>query len=147
MSVLYLSTCIKSLAGSLGTNSMLLPVAICNFIKMDGLGRVVAVVTGVSAEQSDNSEVSLFSEQLQISDVKVDDYILVRFTTKSTEKFYIGQMMEMDKKEKEIHTTFMTRMKFHKKGNTFCFPDVEDTGTHRIEDVVFLLPQPKCGTT
>ena len=41
----------------------------------------------------------------------------------------------------------MTRIKFHKKGNTFRFPDVEDTGTHRIEDVVFLLPQPKCGTT
>ena len=69
---------------------------------MDGLGRVVTVV---SAEQSDNSEMSSFSEQLQISDVKVDDYILVRFTTKSTEKFYIGQMMEMDKKkEKEIYT-------------------------------------------
>ena len=31
----------------------------------------------------------------------------------------------------------MTRMKFHKKGNTFRFPDVEDTGTHRIEDVFF----------
>ena len=71
---------------------------------MDGLGRVVTVV---SAEQSDNSEVSLFSEHLQISDVKVDDYILVRFTTKSTEKFYIGQTMEMDKKEKEIHTTIV----------------------------------------
>ena len=78
---------------------MLLPVAICNFIKMDGLGRVV---TGVSAEQSDNSEVSSFSEQLQISDVKVDDYILVRFTTKLREKFYIGQMMEMDKKKKKF---------------------------------------------
>ena len=65
---------------------------------MDGLERVVTAVTGVSAEQSDNSEVSSFSEQLQINDVKVDDYILVRFTTKSTEKFYIGQMMEMDKK-------------------------------------------------
>ena len=43
----------------------------------------------VSAEQSDNSEVSSFSEQLQTSDVKVDDYILVRFTTKSTEKFIL----------------------------------------------------------
>ena len=74
---------------------MLLPVAVCNFIKIDGLERVF---TGVSAEQSDNSEVSSFSEQLQISDVKVNDYILVRFTTKLTEKFYIGQMMEMDKK-------------------------------------------------
>ena len=52
-------------------------------------------------------EVSSFSKQLQISDVKVDDYILVRFTTKSTEKFYIGQMMEMDKKIKKIHTTFV----------------------------------------
>ena len=41
----------------------------------------------VSAEQSDDSEASSFSEQLQTSDVKVDDYILVRFTTKSTEKF------------------------------------------------------------
>ena len=71
---------------------------------MDGLGRVVTVV---SAEQSDNSEVSSFSEQLQISDVKVDDYILVRFTTKSTKKFYIGQMMEMDKKRKKIYTTFV----------------------------------------
>ena len=82
---------------------MLLPVAICNFIKMDGLGRVV---TGVSAEQSDNSEVSSFSEQLQISDVKVDNYILVRFTTKSTEKFYIGQMMEVDKKEKNSYNIY-----------------------------------------
>ena len=35
----------------------------------------------------------------------------------------------------------MTRMKFHKKGNRFCFPDVEDTGTHKIKDVVF------CSTT
>ena len=125
---------------------MLLPVAICNFFKMDGLGRVVTVV---SVEQSDNSEVSSFAEQLQIGDVKVNDYILVRFTTKSTEKFYIGRMMEIDKKEKEIHTTFMTRLKFYKKGNTFRFLDVEDTGrpTHGMEDVVFLLPQPKCGTT
>ena len=71
---------------------------------MDGLGRVVTVV---SAEQSDNPEGSSFSEQLQISDVKVDDYILVRFTTKSTEKFYIGQRMEMDKKRKKIHATFV----------------------------------------
>ena len=38
-------------------------------------------------------------------------------------------------------------MKFYKKGNTFCFPDVEDTCTHGIEDVVFLLPQPKYGIT
>ena len=41
----------------------------------------------------------------------------------------------------------MTRMKFHKKGNTVRFPDVKDTGTHGIEDVIFLLPKPKCGTT
>ena len=41
----------------------------------------------VSAKQSDDSEASSFSEQLQTSDVKVDDYILVRFTSKSTEKF------------------------------------------------------------
>ena len=76
----------------------------------------------------------------------IDDCILVRFTTKSTEKFCIGQMMEVDKKEKEIHSTFMTRLKFYKKGNKFRFSDVEDTGTHGMEDVVFLLPQPKCGT-
>ena len=38
-------------------------------------------------------------------------------------------------------------MKFHKKENTFRFPDIEDTGTHRKENVVFLLPQPKRGTT
>ena len=41
----------------------------------------------------------------------------------------------------------MTRLKFYKKGNTFCFLDVEDTGTHGMENVVFLLPQTKCGTT
>ena len=91
----------------------------------------------VSAEQSGDSEVSSFSEQLQTSDAKVDDCILVRFTTKSTENFYIGQVMEVDKKEKEIRTTYITRMKFRKKGNTFRFPDVEDTGTHGIEKVGF----------
>ena len=41
----------------------------------------------------------------------------------------------------------MTQMKFYTKRNTFHFPDVEDTGTHRIEDVIFLLPQPKYGNT
>ena len=105
------------------------------------------VESGVSAEQYDDSEVSSLSEQLQTSDVKVNDYILVRFTTKSTENFYIGQITEVDKKEKEIHTTFMIRMKFHKKGNMLSFPDFEDTGAHGIEDVAFLLPQPKCGIT
>ena len=45
--------------------------------------------------------------------------------------------MEVDKKKKEIRTAFMTRIKFYQKENTFCFPDVEDTG--RIENAV--LPQ------
>ena len=38
-------------------------------------------------------------------------------------------------------------MKFRKKGSTFRFPDVENTGIHGIKDVVFLLSQPKCGAT
>ena len=48
--------------------------------------------------------------------------------------------MVVDKKEKEICTTFMTRIKFHQNGNMFLFPDVEGTHTHEVENVVLLQP-------
>ena len=50
-------------------------------------------------------------------------------------------MMEMDKKRKRNSYNIYDSNEIYKKGNRFCFPDVEDTGTHKIKDVVF------CSTT
>ena len=36
------------------------------------------------------------SKRLQLSDLKEDDYVLVCLTTKSIEKFHIGQVLKVD---------------------------------------------------
>ena len=41
------------------------------------VGAMCGNESDVSSKQSDNFEVSLFFEQLQTSDVKLDDYIMV----------------------------------------------------------------------
>ena len=84
-------------------------------------------------------------KQRQLSNLKEDDYILVRFTTISTEKIHIRQVFKVDEEDQEIHSTPMTRIKSHQAGNTFHFPKLEDTSTHVVG--VVLLPQPVCGTT
>ena len=73
----------------------------------------------VSSEQSEISSVSSPSKRLQRSDLKEDDYILVRLTTKSILKFHIGQVLKVDEEEQEIHSKFMTRINSHQAGNTF----------------------------
>ena len=91
------------------------------------------------------SSVSSLLKQRQLSNLKEDDYILVRFTTISTEKIHIRQVFKVDEEDQVIHSTPMTRIKSHQAGNTFHFPELEDTSTHVIG--VVLLPQPVCGTT
>ena len=99
----------------------------------------------VSNEEYEVSSISSPLIHLQLSNLKEDDYILVRFTTKSIEKFHIRQVLKVDEKEQEIYSTIMTRMKSHQAGNTFHFSKLEDISTHGID--VVLLPQPVCGTT
>ena len=64
----------------------------------------------INSEQSEESDVSLHSTNLRLCDVKEDDYVLVRFITKTAEKYYIGQVMEVDEKDEELPITFMTRI-------------------------------------
>ena len=74
----------------------------------------------IDSEHSKKSDISLHSTNPKLCDVKQDNYVLVRFVTKTAEKCYVGQVMEVDEEE-ELQITFMERIKSCKKETYFGF--------------------------
>ncbi|KAF5270705.1 hypothetical protein FQA39_LY01443 [Lamprigera yunnana] len=68
--------------------------------------------------------------------IKVDSFVLVRFPTKKTIRYYVGCLTDV-LKENEFNITFLRR-----HGQNFTYSDVPDTGHVLLEDIVLHLSQP-----
>lgn len=73
---------------------------------------------------------------LGITDIQKEDYVLVKFPTKKTIKYYIGNIVEVN------GNTEFTINFLRKRDNHFTFPVVKDESIIDIEDVVCKLPVP-----
>lgn len=95
-------------------------------------------------EMSDYDDEDLLSEQEKEckitgkdAAIAINSYILVKFVTKKTIKYYVGRVTEIMKNTNEVNVTFLRR-----HGNNFTYPDVSDAAIVPEDDVVLHLGQP-----
>ncbi|KAK4884076.1 hypothetical protein RN001_000347 [Aquatica leii] len=87
----------------------------------------------VDVKLTDSDDVDWFSEsnieeELAIDDfaaIDVNSFILVKFPTKKTVKYYIGCVLEVLKHSNEFNVKYLRR-----HGNSFTYPNVPDTGAN-----------------
>lgn len=77
---------------------------------------------------------------LDIADVVENSFVLVKFATKKTLKYYIGQVVEIHSGQFEVTVNFL-----RKQGNNFIFPTIEDQSTIDFDNIVLHLPSPVQG--
>ena len=70
------------------------------------------------------------------TNIAVGSWILVKYSTKKTLRYYVGQILE--ERDEMIKVKFLRR-----KGNYFIWPTVEDISSITEDDVVRVLPAPK----
>ncbi|KAK9712681.1 hypothetical protein QE152_g24762 [Popillia japonica] len=71
------------------------------------------------------------------SEFLIGDLVLVKFSTKKTTKYYVGQIKEIDN-----HDDY--RVKFLRKktdSQLFYYPDIEDMGNVTASDIIMKLRQ------
>ena len=82
-----------------------------------------------------------------IEQLDKDDHILVQFSGKKTDRFYVGRIIELDWDDYTMETSFL-RSKLSINGRkVFFFPNKEDSCSHTVEDIVMKLSFPTTGQT
>lgn len=98
-------------------------------------------ISELSKTNSDDSNDSESEEANPCEDLKVDAFVLVKFATKKTITYYVGQIKEILQDECIINF-------LRKKNEKFLFPAVEDVASVSRDDLELVLPQPvKTGGT
>lgn len=72
--------------------------------------------------------------------IKIGDFLLVKYCTKKTQKYYIGEVEEI------VDGKYLTNF-LRKKGIGFTFPQVTDKDLIELEQVELKLPKPKTSET
>jgi hypothetical protein len=85
------------------------------------------------------SEVSFIPEE-----IKVDEFVLVRFQLKKDFVLYAAKILETDIMNREFQVSFLRRKK---DSDRFHFPDIEDKASVSFEDVVKKLEVTRHGGT
>ena len=89
----------------------------------------------------ENAELEEIARSL--SELSVDDWVLVKFAGKRNIIYYVGQVIEIKKQEVEIK--FCRKSAFFTKKSIFKFPFVDDVSIVSETDIVRLLPNPEIG--
>lgn len=85
------------------------------------------------------NDIQFFEESL--FKLNKHDWVLVKFMTKKSVKYYVGQVIEMCHEIPMIKYLRKTQTK--QKGQLFVYPNVDDIcELKHVEDIVSVLPQP-----
>ncbi|KAG5861187.1 hypothetical protein JTB14_029027 [Gonioctena quinquepunctata] len=76
-----------------------------------------------------------------VSDMNIDDWVLVKFPGKKSIKHYLGQIANIT--NDVIIVEFTRKNTFPKEKSILTFPTVEDSSVVLESDIVSLLPTPK----
>lgn len=70
-----------------------------------------------------------------LDNIAVDSFVLVKFPTKKSVKYYVGKILEIC--SCEFNVSFL-----RKQGKNFLFPTIPDISMVRFDDIVMHLPKP-----
>lgn len=73
---------------------------------------------------------------------KIRDWVIVRFCTKKTKKYFIGQITDF---HDEPEVRFVKTVSQNKFATICVFPEIEDISEVSLENIVSVLPQPQIG--
>lgn len=73
----------------------------------------------------------------QLDDIKINSFILIKFCTKKSEKYYVAQVTNIHSQEEEFTVSYLRNKK-----NKFVFPLVPDISTVSKDDIELVLPDP-----
>lgn len=92
---------------------------------------------GEMVELTDSDEVDIFSDSSDSDahNVTLNSFVLVKFATKKSIKYFAGQVTAVN--TDEFIVNFLRKV-----GQKFVFPNVKDEATVLRDDVVRVLPQP-----
>lgn len=90
-----------------------------------------------TVELADSDEADVFndSSDTDADNVTPNSFVLVKFATKKSIKYFVGQVTAVD--TDEFIVNFLRKV-----GKKFVFPNVKDEATVLIDDIVRVLPQP-----
>lgn len=91
--------------------------------------------------EDEDEDLDLIEMAAKDSKFKVGDWVLVSFSTKTSVKHYIAQVIDLSEDEPIVKCA---RKKFD-GDNTFVWPDKEDICTVNTEDILIRLPVPNLG--
>ncbi|KAK4887300.1 hypothetical protein RN001_003571, partial [Aquatica leii] len=78
----------------------------------------------------------IVKDSQDLSDISAQSFVLVKFPTKKTCKYYVGKVLKkISNQEYEINF-------LRKQGNAFVFPTVEDANIVLLKDIELRLPDP-----
>ncbi|KAL3277064.1 hypothetical protein HHI36_012425 [Cryptolaemus montrouzieri] len=94
---------------------------------------------------TDSDDINIFPEsevendflKNDLSTITTDSFVLVKFPTKKTIKYYIGRIIHKISSE-EFNITFLRR-----QGSNFVFPNVPDISAVTAHDIILHLMQPE----
>lgn len=77
--------------------------------------------------------------------MEVDDWVLVKFPTKKSVKYYVGQIVKIDKGEPTVR--FLRKIPSILSGGfpSFKFPEIDDSSVIAQEQILLYLPNPTVG--
>lgn len=94
-------------------------------------------------EESDNDLNFLDEEQVEEDDtsenVKLNAYVLVKYCTKKTIKYFAGHIIKINKDKRNYLVKYL---KFNRVSNNFFWPTIDDTDTIIFENIEMFLPDP-----
>lgn len=74
-----------------------------------------------------------------VSTVKVDDWVLVKFASKKLVKHFVGKVISFDEDPVVLYTRKISETHFT---TIFRFPEIQDESVVEISDIVSILPTP-----
>ena len=103
-------------------------------------------------DSSDASISESEDETIEMEDPNVDkldegDYILVKFDTKKTTKYYVGKIESIDANAGTVDCMFLKRKPAKDGQFLFVFPDHLDASEVPVADILCKLLPPSCGGT
>lgn len=101
------------------------------------------IISDEEIENESSEEESFDEDDVIILDrnLKVNDYVLVKFDTNKSVYHYVGQIEEVGHSLATIKFMRMSKIR-----NTFMYPDIEDISSVPLTDIKTKLPEPTIWT-
>lgn len=118
----------------------------------DNEAELETIMKEIDDDSDDSEDRSIFTKDSQLpiecdqptkDNIKKDKYVLVKYATKKTFRYFIGVTVDDNvSDDNTMHVKFLVRHPSKTGFLSFTFPDSDDIDEIDIDDILFILPNP-----